>query len=364
MRLERIQVNKLYYPIFFFAITFFAWGFSDFKMQNGSLPPPSPLLVKGPKLIIHNRPLAKINGRVVSLYDVVKKMDLFLFEYSQDRSISPVEKYQFYVSRWEKTLDEIIDDQLILLDAAQKEIKVSDAEVREELEARFGPQILSNLHQLNYGYEEAREMIRQELTTQQLLGMKVHVKAFQNATPKAIKQAYQTYLEQNPPEEEWIYQILSIRGEDQEKCRKIGEAAYDFLKEEKGSLEELPAFIGQEEGVALHLSDDCSGTAQKLSKMHLEVIKELTPHSYSPPISQTSRLDNKPVVRLFYLKEYTKKMPKSLDVMHDSLKNQILMQLFEKEKKRYICSLKKRFGYESHNPKFDLPADYQPFAIL
>ena len=87
-----------------------------------------------PQIIINNTPLAKINGKIISLIDVVKKMDLFLYEYDPNLKLSAAEKVQFYMGRWSETLEEMICNELVLLDAQQKETKVSDGEVREELE--------------------------------------------------------------------------------------------------------------------------------------------------------------------------------------------------------------------------------------
>jgi len=91
-----------------------------------------------PQLTINNHPLAKINGKVLSLIDVVKKMDLFLYEYDPNMKLSVAERAQFYSSRWNETLEELICNELMLLDAEQKKIEVSDGEVREELENRVG----------------------------------------------------------------------------------------------------------------------------------------------------------------------------------------------------------------------------------
>ncbi len=356
-------MQKAYRLIFFFTAAAFSLGFADYEMEQPSFINPSQGLPNQPGLMINNRPLAKINGKVISLYDVVKKMDLFLFEYYPDLNPSPMEKYQFYMSRWEPTLDDMIHDELILLDAQQKEIKISDGEVREELEERFGPNIMSNLHKVNYDYEEARDMIRQELTVQQLVGMKVHSKAFQTTTPQAIKMAYEKYLEKNPPEEEWKYQVLSIRGKDEKQCEGVAEKAHNLLEKEGQPIEKLPSML-EEKGVAVSLSDDYSGGSQKLSKMHFDVIKALSPDSYSSPVSQVSRYDNSTVMRIFYLKDTIENLPETFEQMHDKLKNELLYETSDKEKAVYIQSLKKRFGYENHNPKFELPEDYQPFAIL
>lgn len=354
-------MRKAYGLIFFFTTIFFL-GFAEYgggapSFLNGSNP-----ASHEPRLMINNRPLAKINGKVISLYDVVKKMNLFLFEYYPDYNPSPVEKYQYYMSRWEPTLDDMINDELILLDAARKEIKVSDGGVREELVERFGPNIMVNLDKVNYEYEEAREMIRREITVQQLIGMKVHSKAFQLTTPQVIKKAYEEYLVKNPEEEEWTYQVLSIRGKDETQCEGVAEKAQNLLEKEGQPLEKLPSML-EEEGVTVSLSDNYSGSSQKLSKMHFDVIKALHPDSYSAPVSQVSRFDNSKVIRIFHVKDVIKKLPEAFENMHDQIKNELLFETSDKEKVAYMKSLKKRFGYESHNPRYELPEDYQPFAL-
>jgi hypothetical protein len=347
------------YGLIFFFLAIFSLGFTDFSGGETSF---IKAPVQEPRLIINNRPLAKMNGKVISLYDVVKKMDLFLFEYYPDYHPSSVERYQYYMSRWESTLSDMIHDELILLDAAQKEIKISDGAVREELQSRFGPNVMLNLDKINYEYEEAREMVRRQMTVEQLIGMKVHSKAFQLTTPQVIKRVYEEYLQKNPEEEEWTYQVLSIRGKDEGKCAGVAEKAQNLLEKEGQPIEKLPSLL-EEEGVTVSLSDDYSGTCQKLSKMHFDVIKALHPNSCSAPIAQVSRFDNNKVIRIFHLKDVLKKLPETLDQMHDRIKNELLFETSDREKTTYIQSLKKRFGYENYNPKYELPEDYQPFIL-
>src|SRR3990167_2592182 len=167
---------------------------------------------KEPDLIINNRPVAKINGKVISLMDVVKKMDLILQEYGKEYLESNVARYQFYSKQLEPTLDDMISSELMLLDAEQKKITVTDGQVREELESRFGPNMIENLEMVHMTHDEAYEMIRSELIVNQLMGVKVHSKTVLSVTPHDIKDAYTTYLAENSPKETWKYQVLSLRG--------------------------------------------------------------------------------------------------------------------------------------------------------
>ena len=316
-----------------------------------------------PKITIQNRPLAKVNGKVISLYDVVKKMDLYLFDYYPTYTPSEKELFQFYSSRWQTTLDDMIGEELILLDAAVKEIVISDGAIREELERRFGPHLISNLDKVNLQYEEARELVRNDLMIQQLIGMKVHSKILQMITPQVIKQAYESYLKAHPADDEYCYRVLSISGEDREKCMQVAEVACETLKK---SHEPLESSIGEleSEGVSLTLSDRFKGPSTKISESHLEVIRTLSSHEYSAPITQISRFDQRPIVRIFHLEEVNRQQPKSFEEMHDTLKNELLFKASDQEKAAYIKALKVRFGYDKEDPKYQLPEDYHPFALI
>ena len=334
--------------------------------QNYSTPSSSNKGInEGPTLFINNRPLAKINGKVITLSDVIKKMDLFLFDYNPDLKLEAGEKHQFYLSRWQDTLDDLIGNELVLLDAEKKEIKIADGDVREELEERFGPNVMKNLDKVKLSYEEARSMIRAELTVQQLIGMKVHAKAFQTVTPNVIKSAYKDYVEKNPPEETVSYQILSIRGKDQKKCEEFGQTVYNTLKETHLSLDEAIHTISSNESeITIVVSEEYQNQTSKLSSRYCDILQPLMPNTFSEPVSQISRVNNETVVRVFYLKNKDLISPSSFQDMHDPIKNELLHKTSNQEKDTYINLLKKQFGYDHYDPKFELPKDYSPFLLM
>lgn len=317
-----------------------------------------------PQIIINNTPLAKINGKIISLIDVVKKMDLFLYEYDPNLKLSAAEKVQFYMGRWSETLEEMICNELVLLDAQQKEIKVSDGEVREELEDRFGPNIMSNLDLIGLTYDQAREWIREDITIRQMMWYKVHSKAMQVTTPQVIKNAYQAYLEKNPPVENWTYKVISVRGKNQEACEAVAKEAYTLLSTKDKTLEEVAAELKeQNQEITITVSDELSGDTPNISKQHYEVIKNLTTHSYSEPVSQVSRFDKSTVSRVFYLDNLVEKLPSDFDSMHEPLKNKLLHETADKEKDKYHNGLKRRYGFDKVSPRMPLPDDYQPFTV-
>ena len=131
------------------------------------------------ELVIYNRILAKVNDKTISVIDVMKKMDLFLQKYYPHLVDSKLARYQFYSAQWRDHLTQMIDQELMLADAAKIELKVADAEVREEIMNRFGPNIMTILDQLGLTYDEARKMIYDEMIMQRMIWFRVNSKALE-----------------------------------------------------------------------------------------------------------------------------------------------------------------------------------------
>lgn len=329
---------------------------------------PSPIAPAAPSFVINNRPLIRINGKIISLMDVVKKMDLIIYEHFPDTRNSPVRLYQFYTAQWKFTFEDMIFHELTLADGETKEIKVSDGDVREAMEKRFGPNIISNLSKLNLQYEEVRDMVHAELLVKQLQGMKIYSKAQLSVTPEVVKKEYAAYLDKNPPKEEWVYQVISARGKDQATCKSIIEQVSQDLKLNSTKLasvyEELKLLPEvQNQSVALNVSNDFVVENKNLSAEHRAILTKLNVNEFSAPIAQLSRLDNSTVYRIFYLKSHTIKEPPTFNAMADELENNLLNDAAQKEREVYKQKLYKKFGIDQDFLKQVLPDDYQPFVI-
>ena len=110
----------------------------------------------------------------------------------------------------------------MIADAEKLEVKVTDAEVREEILNRFGPNIMPNLDKLGVTYEEAAKMIHEEMIMQRMIWFRVNSKALAKSTRQDVKEAYKQYCDKNPELEEWQYQVLSIRSPDKDSKRGPG----------------------------------------------------------------------------------------------------------------------------------------------
>ncbi len=339
-----------------------------FALSQPTFDAPNPIAPAAPSFVINNRPLIRINGKVISLMDVVKKMDLIIYEHFPDTKNSPVRLFQFYTSQWKPTFEDMVFHELTLADGEAKEIKISDGDVREEMEKRFGPNIITNLNKLNLEYEEVRKMVQSELIVKQLQGMKIYSKAQLSVTPEMLKKEYTAYVAKNPPKEEWAYQVVSIRGKEPQTCQSLIDQVYTHLKLPSmklsslcDNLQNLPEI--QNKSASINLSKEFVVDNKNLSEEHKSILTKLTANEFSSPITQISRIDQSSVHRIFYLKSHTIKEPTSFNSLYQELENQLLNEAAQREREFYKQKLYKKFGLSGNAFKQLIPEDYQPFIV-
>lgn len=330
-------------------------------------------------LIVNNRILAKVNDKTISVIDVMKKMDVFLNRVYPHLANSKMARYQFYSTNWNDVLQQMIDDELILLDSEGKDLKITDGDVRESLQERFGPNVMANLDKLGLSYEEAKKMIHTELVVQRMIWFRVNSKALVSVNPQDVKDSYREYCVQNPPLEQWKYQVLSIRAKDKQAAEQIAAKAYlslinDHLdlkavaKQFNGSLPDdiamsMTVSNDNKSAVSVSVSDEYEVTDKEISQAHRQVLFSLKEGSYSRPVSQISRVDNTMVYRIFYLKNHSRTVVPPFDELEEKLENDLIQQAVNRENKIYISKLRERLGYNEKHMQEAIPSDFQPFTI-
>lgn len=340
----------------------FAFKLAADPLFSPSMPMPDP----SEGFRVNNAILARVNGNTISVLDVIKKMDL-AFHQSYPQLIESKEaRFQFYQTGWKSILNEMIHMELILADSVAKELKLTDGEIREEIESRFGPNIMSTLDKIGLTFDEAWKLIKNEMTVQRMKWYFVNSKALTSVTPKLVRQKYLEYCDANPAKETWQYQVLSIRSEDKQKMEELGKRLYDVLQAEVPESSEI--FQGLDKITAdypectMQLSSEYSMETQNLSASHREILSKLTPNSISKPIIQTSRADNKNISRIFYLKNHQIDKPPTFDEISSRLENELLNQVAFQESQNYMEKLKKLYG-DGRDFQEKLPDDFAPFSM-
>ncbi|MCI5052471.1 MAG: SurA N-terminal domain-containing protein [Simkaniaceae bacterium] len=315
------------------------------------------------QIAYNNRIVAKVGDKNFSLLDVVKKMDVLLLTHDPETFETLEKRYQFYMSQWKHTLKEMIDDELILHDSESKEyINVSDGDVREEISNRFGPNILTNLNKVGLTHETAQEMIRSELIVRQMSWFRAYAKAMTDVTPNKVKHSYTAFLKEHPPKEEWTYQMLSIRGEDESLCEQAAKQAQELIT--KGSTFDSVAEKLSSDRVIIKASNDFTVDNKSISDAHKKVLSSLPLKTFSSPVAEKSRRGQGMVYRIYNLKEHTITNPPAFEKVADRIKDNLLNIAADKRKREYVETLKSDSIYDDEFIKEMTPPDYQPFALV
>ncbi|MDE3045611.1 MAG: SurA N-terminal domain-containing protein [Verrucomicrobiota bacterium] len=312
------------------------------------------------KIGIQNSILAKVNGTTISMMDVKKKLDLAFHQFYPHLAQSNEARFQFYQTSWRSMLMEMIDHELILADASEKEVKLTDAEVREEIENRFGPNVMSTLDRIGIVYEEAWKLIKNEITVQRMTWWFINSKAISQVTPQEIRQAYRLYLKEHPPYTQWNYSVITIRAKEslplaQELHEKIV-AALDK------ATETIQEFEKEHPDVSISVSTDYTAKDTELSSSHRDPLSSLAVGTYSAPVEQLSR-DKQKVCRMFHLKEKEEHPAPTFEELSPKLKNDLLQKVAGEISHSYLEKLRKHFRFDEAHLKEVLPEDFQPFVL-
>ncbi|MBX7067240.1 MAG: SurA N-terminal domain-containing protein [Parachlamydiales bacterium] len=309
------------------------------------------------KIGVQNAILTKVNGKTISMMDVKKKMDLIFHQNYPQYIESSQARFQFYETSWRQVLRDMIDNELIISDALDKEIKLTDGDVREVMEERFGPNVMQTLDKIGLTYDETWKMVKNELIVQRMTWWFVQSKAVNSVTPQDIRQAYRLYLEENPPYTEWKYHVISIRMDQADDM--AAKQIYDALcaSENMPTKETLKSF--ESEGISVTLSSEFIAKSQDLSETHKAALADLAFGEYSKPAMQTTK-DKKALYRVFYLVEKTDFPAPSFEVLSAQLKNGLIQEAIVHESDAYLKKLRKFYGFDGNQA---IPDDLQPFSL-
>jgi hypothetical protein len=311
------------------------------------------------KVIVNNRILARINGKVISTYDVMKKMDVLFYRQFPQFTSSAIARYQYYNVNWKSILEELIHKELVLADAAESKIEVSNGDVRQEMENLFGPNIIANLDKVGMTFEEASKIVQGDLMIKRMLGMRVHGK---------IKQTYEQFTQDpnNARLTVWKYRVVTIRDRTDKKAQATANHVFQMLLEGI-AMEQLNDKLKERSlagrNTKVNVSEEIESNEKELSEAYLATLSQMEKGMYSQPSSYKSRVDSVPVYRIFYVTEKIPGGMPSFKEMEGKLKGQILEDIIDQETGAYLDKLRHHFHVREDDLKALVPEDYQPFSL-
>lgn len=332
----------------------------------------TPFLLGGadvePQIIVNNRILAKVNGKGISVMDLMKKMDMSFYRQYPEYASLVQARFHYYQANWKHVLEEIVDKELILADAEESKLVVSNGDVRQEMESLFGPNIITNLDKVDLTFDEAFKMILADITIRRMMYFRVQSKAITQVTPQTIRKYYDEVAKDNIRDNEWVYRVISIRHRNPTTAAEMANMARHLLTEENLPLDELSdklkaATAGLARPATFTVSEEFRTKEKELSDSFKQALAELTPNSYSAPIVQKSRADNSTIFRIFYLKDMHQGGIVPFRELEAKIKDRLIDQAIAKESDAYLNKLRQHFDVQDGQLKELLSSEYQPFSL-
>lgn len=318
------------------------------------------------QIIVHNRVLANVNGKPITLIDVMKKMDMIFYRQFPEYATSKSARYQFYMVNWKSFLEELINKELILADAEEVKLPISNGDVRQEMESMFGPNIIGNLDKIGMTMDEALKIIKGDITLRRMMIYRVNSKALGKISPQEVKTAYEQYLKDNQQSDIWDYRVISIRNKDAEKGSQVAQAIEGLIKDNHGSFDDLAKKVKEMSDIGkstVNISEEIKHNEEQLSKAYKEILADMKDGTYSAAISQKSRADRTTVYRIFYLKGKAAGVLPNYNEIEPTLKGKLLDEAVAKETESYLKRLRKHFAVSDKMIKEMIPENYQPFTL-
>lgn len=337
----------------------------SFAADTSSLFGPAP---QEQQIIVNNRILAKVNGKAISVVDLMKKMDLLFYKQYPQYTSSTAARFQFYQLFWKQTLDEMIDKDLILLDSQDGKLNVSAGDVRQEMESLFGPNIIENLDKVGLSFADASQMVQDDIAIKRMLYFRVHGPIIAKVTPIVVLNYYNEVAKDNIRDNLWVFNVITIRHRDPAKAAEQANIVYNLLTEDKIPLNELTAKLESSTApslsqVKVNVSEEIKTNEKELSDAFKTNLVKLAPNSYSLPVLQKSRADNGALVRIFYLKEMTPGGEIPYNEMEDKIKAKLIDEGIAQETEIYLNKLRRRFDVQTTSPKELEESGFQPFIL-
>lgn len=315
---------------------------------------------------VNNRILAKVNGKGVSLIDVMKKMDMIFYgQYPEYAEIVPA-RYQFYMMHWKEVEKQLVDKELILADVEESKLPVSNGDVRQEMELMFGPNMIENLEKAGLSFDEAFKIVKGDIAIRRMMMAKVQGKAMRSVTPQAIHEAYEEYAKNNVRSHEWIYYVISVRDPNDKEGEESANTVYKILAVDNVPLKDFIEKF-KESGVgknsAINISEELHHKDLEVSEAYKEVLFKLDSGTYSKPTMQQSRRDRSKVWRIFYLKQMVPGGMVPFDEVEEQIKDNLIDDAADKETDLYFKKLREHFSVEEMDYNSDGQDAYQPFLL-
>lgn len=315
------------------------------------------------ELVVNNQVLAKVNGKPITVIDLMKKMDIIFLRRFPEYTRSKVARYQFYMANWKSILKELVEKELIVADAKEKKIPVTSGDVRQEMESLFGPNIIGNLDKVGLTFDEAWKIVEGDITIRRMIFVRVNNIAGKQVTPQKIRTGYEKIVKETLLPEKWKYQVISIRDNNATQAAETANLVHHLVSDEKiptdALKEKIASYSHLSKETQINISEVHDQNEKEVSEAYKAIFATLSTGEFSLPLAQKSR-DKSTVFRIFYMID---KDPGG-EIPFTKLENEVRAQLHDQavntEADNYIKKL--RAYYDVQEMELD-PENFTPFSL-
>lgn len=319
------------------------------------------------RILVENRVLTRVNSQAISVIDVMKKMDMDFYIDFPHLMDSEVARYQFYRARWKAQLERMVESELILEDAKSHKIEVTKGDTREEIESRYGPEVIVNLDKIGLTYDEAWEVVEKDILVQRMTQGHLYLRGVMNISPEDLLKAYQEHIQTNRKPDFWKYYMISFTGPNALEDAQMAQDLLLKLQSQSKNFKSLSIRFENEfqdfANKKITISNPFQLSSEQVSESHRELLSSMTPETFSAPFKETSRATQKPVYRIFFLEEFTPGGKVELAEVEDKLIMKLKQNRIEEEYLAYVTMLKERYGITSQSIFDSIPSDFEPFTL-
>jgi hypothetical protein len=258
-------------------------------------------------------------------------------------------------------LNDIVDKELMLADAAEMKIEVAASDIRKEIEKMFGPNIVENLDKANLSLEEAQKLLKEEQTIQRMMYLRVNAKAFSEVTPQEIRLAYDQFLKNYSRQDQWEFHVITLQDPSPTQLDMLMAEVTKLLKVAPPAIDDFASAVKGLKGYnpfsQVKVSEQLTTKEPDLSPAYKEAMEKLDPGTYSAPKSQLK--EGMKVYKLFYLSDVIVDQYPSFFDMAPKLKGEMMEQVAIREAASYKKKLRKQYPIST----IDLD-NFEPFTLM
>jgi hypothetical protein len=312
------------------------------------------------KIVVNNRVLAKVHGKPITMIDVTKRMDILFLKQFPEYTNSVQARFQFYNANWKRTLDDLIDKELVLADAKEIKMEVANGDVRQEMEELFGPNIILNLDKIGLSLDEATKIVSGDIAIRRMMFLKVTSKALGKITPQIVKTYYDQWAVKNQQPALFVYRVITVRDKDSSRGAETANSLFEDLK-----IMSAEDALKSKESVkdTINVSEEFNHIEKEIAPANKDILLSLSEGQISEPQAQKSRTSNSTVFRIFLLLKKTKEGAPSYNDVEGNLKGELLEIAASEEHKTYMNKLRRHYGVSEDHLKEMTPGEFTPFIL-